>query len=72
MNSYPTTFYNFVTVDVIFATASVYIVLNVTVISLRLISSWKRHGRLAWGDWCGFAATVSGIYHSHWGYVATS
>ncbi|KAK8097401.1 plasma membrane protein pth11-like protein [Apiospora sp. TS-2023a] len=58
MTSYPRTFYNFVTFDVIFGTASVYIALNVTVIGLRLFSSWKRHGRFAWGDWCGFAATL--------------
>ncbi|KAK8084052.1 hypothetical protein PG996_002833 [Apiospora saccharicola] len=58
MTSYPRTFYNFVTFDVIFATASVYIALNLTVIGLRLFSSWKRHGRFAWGDWCGFAATM--------------
>ncbi|KAK7990114.1 hypothetical protein PG989_010429 [Apiospora arundinis] len=58
MSSYPLTFYNFVTFNVIYATASIYIVLNVVVISLRLFSSWKRHGRLAVGDWCGLTATL--------------
>lgn len=59
-SSYPLTFYNFVTFNVIFATASVYIALNVAVIGLRLFSSWKRHNRLAMGDWCGLLATVCG------------
>ncbi|KAK8096105.1 hypothetical protein PG999_014127 [Apiospora kogelbergensis] len=57
-SSYPLTFYNFVTFNVIFATASVYIALNVAVIGLRLFSSWKRHNRLAMGDWCGLLATL--------------
>ncbi|KAK7923674.1 hypothetical protein PG985_007745 [Apiospora marii] len=63
MTSYPRTFYNFVTFDVIFATASVYILLNVVVITLRLFSSFKRHGRLAKGDYCGFAATLHFAYN---------
>ncbi|KAK8043843.1 integral membrane protein [Apiospora phragmitis] len=57
-SSYPRTFYNFGTFDVIFATASVYVVLNVAVISLRFFSSWKRHDRLDIGDWCGLSATL--------------
>ncbi|KAK8054884.1 hypothetical protein PG993_000111 [Apiospora rasikravindrae] len=57
MSYYPLTFYNLVTFDSLFGTASVYIVLNEAVISLRLLSSWKRHGRFAIGDWCGLGAT---------------
>ena len=63
MTSHPRTFYNFVTVDFIFATAAVYIVLNVIIITLRLFSTWKRHGRLFVGDYCGLAATVSDLHH---------